>query len=583
MRDPSWNAQRSKDAAQVKISSKVRTYPTYFGVAAAIVVIVGSWYGLRSAYYGYTLARPVPFWDQIASVEEYFAYLDGNFNLETLFRFHNEHRIATSRLIFLADAFFFDATNRLSILIVYAGILAVGSLIIAMALNVRSIASIGLSVLASLGIIWSSSQWENLSWGFQVQIPLVHLFALLSLQCLMLSFVRLTSKTRWLMLAMIADALGIFSFSTGALIGLAALALGVWLRAWTLQLLVFLAVHAVLVFAYFIGWPSHQTTPILHLTEYAMFFLRTAGALVRPDTILTAILGAAVTLITTTVALAATRQSLVKKTQIDGPLAVLMAMACFVLLEVAAITWGRASQEPYPSIASRYATSSAILILCLMAILWRLSYSWHVRSGVMLSCAALTIMANAPINAREWADRIGKEDNAVLSFINGVYVREQVDVIYPADFVARDYKRLALLQKGPFSPSSSIYRPPLNSAFSAIAMAIPQCRGSIDGVDDRAGEWSHVWGWIAAPMEPIGSRWILAFSNDKQLIGFTKPTTRRPDVVSALSLSQERVGFDLFLSGQRVGPDRPTPINLVAVFDGRATRSCAFAFSLKRK
>ena len=99
-------------------------------------------------------------------------------------------------------------------------------------------------------------------------------------------------------------------------------------------------------------------------------------------------------------------------------------------------------------------------------------------------------------------------------------------------------------------------------------------------MDDRAGEWSHMWGWIAAPTESIGSRWILAFSNDNQLIGFTKPTTRRLDVVSALSLSQDRVGFDLFLNGRRVGPDRPMPINLVAVIDGNAERSCAFAFSL---
>ena len=567
----------------MKISGKTHTHPTYFGIAVATAVIVGSWYGLRSAYYGYTLARPVPFWDQIASVEEYFGYLDGHFDLGTLFRFHNEHRIATSRLIFLADAIFFDATNRLSIFIVYAGILMVGSLIIAMAPSVRSIASIGLGILASLGIIWSTSQWENLSWGFQVQIPLVHLFALLALQCLMLSFVRLTSKTRWLMLAIIADALGIFSFASGALVGLAALALGVWLRAWTVQLLVFLTVHAALVFAYFIGWPNHEPMPVLHLTEYAMFFLRCVGALLRPAPILTAILGAAVTLITTTVALAATRQSLVKKTQTDGRVAVLIAMACFVLLEMAAITWGRA--EPYPSIASRYATPSAILILCLMASLWRLSYSWRVRSGVMLSCAALSILANRPINVREWADRIGKEDNAVLSFINGVYGRDQVDVIYPADLVARDYKRLALLQKGPFSPSATIYRPPLNSVFltSASATTPPQCRGSIDGVDDRAGEWSHVWGWIAAPIEPIGSRWILAFSKDNQLIGFTKPTIRRSDVVSALSLSQDRVGFDLFLSEQRVGPDRPKPINLVAVIDGKATRSCTFVFALRQK
>src|SRR5262249_19886097 len=162
-------------------------------------------------------------------------------------------------------------------------------------------------------------------------------------------------------LAMIADALGIFSFSTGALTGLAAIALGVLLRAWTVRLLFFLIVHAALVFAYFIDWPNREAMPILHLTEYAMFFLRCVGGLLRPDTTLTVILGAAVTLITTTVALGMTRQSFVRKTQADGPMAVLVAMACFVLLEAAAIAWGRAHVDPYQIIASRYATPSAIL------------------------------------------------------------------------------------------------------------------------------------------------------------------------------------------------------------------------------
>jgi hypothetical protein len=67
----------------------------------------------------------------------------------------------------------------------------------------------------------------------------------------------------------------------------------------------------------------------------------------------------------------------------------------------------------------------------------------------------------------------------------------------------------------------------------------------IDGVSDQIEKWTHPSGWVAAPSAPHGAGWVLAYSMDGNLIGFTRPTTRRPDVSAALGLSENRVAFDL--------------------------------------
>jgi hypothetical protein len=534
----------------------------YSSTAYVAALIVGVFYGVRSAYLGYYLARPVPFWDQIASAEEYFGYTQGAWVwLNGLFNLHNEHRIATSRVVFLLDSTLFDMTNRLSLFVVYTGLLIVGMLIITLALQIRKPFPILIGTLAASGIIWSVSQYENLSWGFQVQFPFVHLFALLTLIFLAFAFSRPT-WIRWLILAIFADAMAIFSFSTGMLVGGAALALALWVRSLGRILFFFLLFHIGWIVVYLHGWPGRSAGAPSHIVDYLMFFVRFLGSLARPDLTLTVAFGAIITIIALIMICTLTMRAIIVG-GVDAATSTLMAMACFCLLEAAATAVGRASFGPYQAIVPRYATPSVILVLCLLAVAWRCSASLFAQVTLAICLMLLTISANRTINIREWTDRIDKQDVAALSFINGVYTADQLAEVFPRDFpdktlVERTYRKLAELRKGPFSLSATVYRPPLNSIPTDLSK-LPACQSHIDAINEREG-FIEIRGWIRQ------HGWVLAYARDARLVGFTLSSVRRNDVAIALSQADDRVGFDLFLSQKKL-EDHPWPLQLVAVLD----------------
>jgi hypothetical protein len=178
----------------------------------------------------------------------------------------------------------------------------------------------------------------------------------------------------------------------------------------------------------------------------------------------------------------------------------------------------------------------------------------------------VTFLANGVQNVREAEESIAARDSAMFSFIDGVYPRSQAEFIHPAvQLVERIYRTLAELRKGPFALSAAVYRPPLNSVTLLDTAKLPACRSSIESTSNHEG-WTEMSGWIEA------RGWVLAFTDAGRLVGYTTSTIRRPDVASALSLPQDRVGFKLFLNNQRIAGER---LHLIAVTDTPAA-PCVF-------
>jgi hypothetical protein len=521
-------------------------------VLAVIAAAIGAFFAARSAYLGYTFLRPVQYWDQLGSVHLYLSLNDGNFRISFLWAFHNEHRILTSRLMYLIDAVYFDLGNRFLIASIFSGLFALTLIFASLALKARTPARVATMTLALLGIGWSIAQHETLTWGFQTAFIFPHLFALACFFCFaeMLAAVSPYSRLMWFALACVADALGMLSWAGGVFIGFAAVIISLPLRARNGLIVAFIVFHIAAMAAYVIGMPRVPGSQGATVFEMAHFFLRCLGSIARAQPHAPAIVG----LILLSVSILLTVRTFRKSTCCCER--ILRAVILFVIFATAATAAGRAGLGMEQALASRYGTQSAILAMAVLALCWRSLPTAIPRCATMIGAVVLTVLGNGDQNVREIEDDIYARDTAMFSFINGVYPLSQTSRIYAdTQLVERYYERLSELRKGPFALSAAVYRPPLNSESSFDIAKLPSCRANIDAVTHH-DTWSEVGGWISAP------GWILGYTDSGRLVGYTISSIRRPDVQSVLSVSYDRLGFDLFLKKDRIGGDR---INLIAI------------------
>src|SRR5262249_33904377 len=197
-----------------------------------------------------SLADPMPLNDQWAFVHDYLKYLDGHYSWADLFSLHNEHRVVTTRIVLFADAILFGMRGLLPVAVAYASMAAM-AVISAFVVSSSSTPERFTCFAAALGLVWSSAQWPNFLFAFNLQNIFVHLFAL---ACLVA--VWCASRSRfylWIAVALAADALCVFSLASGVFVIVPALLLALFLRTW--RTLVLLALfHSTLVVLYFTGY-----------------------------------------------------------------------------------------------------------------------------------------------------------------------------------------------------------------------------------------------------------------------------------------------------------------------------------------
>jgi len=217
-------------------------------LSAGVLSAISLAYAGHCLWLGLSLANPMPYSDQWAFVDDYIGYLDGHYSWVDLFAQHNEHRIATTRIVLFADAILFGMRGLLPAAVVYASLAAmaaVGAFLVSSRSNLERFTCFA----TALGLVWSSTQWQDLSWQFQIPFPFVHLFALMY-------FVAIWRASQskfflWITIALAADALGVFSLGSGLVVIVPALLLALFLRAWRTAVLL-TVFHSALVVLYFV-------------------------------------------------------------------------------------------------------------------------------------------------------------------------------------------------------------------------------------------------------------------------------------------------------------------------------------------
>lgn len=237
-------------------------------------------------------AVDVPFWDQWELVPQISRMYAGTLRFADLYLQHNEHRILVPRLVMLGLVRLTGWDTRFEMFVGWLLLLAT-----AVVLLVEYIRALGRdvgSLLRFLPIAWlvfTLRQFENLLWGWQLQVFLAA-FGVVASMALLCSGKVTPRRT---LLAILCAEVSSFSFAAGLAVwpaGAAAILarrearwqrLGLWLGSVGLTLLLYLPGY---------HRPAHHPNPgyfASHLARSAYFFLAMlGGSLVRDTEVATA-------------------------------------------------------------------------------------------------------------------------------------------------------------------------------------------------------------------------------------------------------------------------------------------------------
>jgi hypothetical protein len=565
------------------VLSGSRPLAVMLGAAALIAALVGLAGALSSAYLGFSLVRPVPYWDQWYLVGDYFDYVDGKYPLSKLWAFHNEHRIFLSRLLFFVDARYFAMSNGFNVVANYS-LLALSAAVVScwVARGAQRL----LAFPAVLGMLWATAQWENLWWGFQHAFGFVHLLALLALALLWCAMEEPRSRrsTAFLLGSLVADFLCVYSLGVGVFLGGAAILLAVQLRRVGRPVVVFVCFHALISIVYLQGLQvtkgeGGEFSPL----GFVAFALRFIGSGVRGiggDA--TLIMGAALLALAGLLLFLVLRAGFTGRA-FDRRAALFLAFGSFAGVQAIAAAFTRHHLGTAQATVPRYATPALFFAVSLLAAAWLLSGSlprWRAaaRIAILLAAAGGIVAANAPHNEFEWKFHARRVDLAGFAMVNGIHATEIMRLAYAHDYFDPVRDRLAKSQLGPFAEGAEVYRPPLNAVAGFDFQSFTACRFGIDEVRALDASSYLISGWALAPHHPTSASWILAFDSHRRLIGFSRASVPRPDLSSAFGMPEVASGFELPIKAARL--DDEDGLILVAIVPGSV---CGIPVSLPNR
>jgi hypothetical protein len=129
---------------------------------------------LYLAWYIYSFASALPVNDQWDVASFIISVKEGHLDLRQLFHFHNEHLIAIPRLLFGGLAMLFTWDNRAECWVTFVFVATIFGLLCRVVLKDRERGEIiGLVALVTAAVfLFSTTQWQNWLWGFQLAWPI---------------------------------------------------------------------------------------------------------------------------------------------------------------------------------------------------------------------------------------------------------------------------------------------------------------------------------------------------------------------------------------------------------------------------
>jgi hypothetical protein len=429
-------------------------------------------YCAQSFYFGITLPRPLPSVDEWVFIDlDLFRYFDGRYSFLDLFAQTNEHRVFTARLVLFADALWFGMRGIFPILISYGALAGIAALLTALASGISAVERIAVFCVA-LAILWSTSQFMNLSSPFQVVFPFVHLFALILFWAFdQAALSQGRRRAAFFVLAVVMDFLAVFSIGSGVLVVLPLAALAIWIRSGARLLAAILAFHAVLLAAYFWTYtPAHSphgfeswnhwsslvsvglAMPFGPSAEHWDYFANNilplvgisyfsstwpSATYVVVGKIAAAVIVAVVVLLT---------WNTLRRRAIDNGTAIFAALASFAAIEVLVAAYTRGGM------ANRHMTVAVVFLAALGGLLWRVAKPWPLARAAVAALAILTVIeSNHPAWTAAWQSQSEEQSRMLDEVRRGPLSAETARAVFGPGNLQGDMDRLRELKIGPFA------------------------------------------------------------------------------------------------------------------------------------
>jgi hypothetical protein len=336
------------------------------------VLLAGVGSGIVSAYIVITTYSPLPHWDEWAL---FYDLANGLGSLSWLWQQHNEHRILTTRLLFLLDVDLFHGTQVFLLASIFlTQLLQVGLL----SWSLRKLGGLrGSAWRVGTGLIayciLCPTQYENLVWGFQVQFVLPAAMATLAFVSLLLYW---RGERAWLLiLAVAAATIATWSLANGMLLWpllvIAALWIGLKRPVW-LALSACGAINIGLFFFHYHFPPHDDTQPYLSLGQRILYVPVYFGStFVRHSSGTVVVLAGLVGIVASLVVIL----RVLRQRAGASPFLLEMSLLLTMCLATAAITsTGRMHLGVQQATASRYQTFALLFWCCIgLVLLVRLS------------------------------------------------------------------------------------------------------------------------------------------------------------------------------------------------------------------
>lgn len=165
------------------------------------------------AYLVHHYGLAVPYWDQWELVPLLNKMHTSELSFSDIWTHHNEHRIFFPKLIMLTLAFLTDWNIRYELYtnLIFAGLtLFILCILLQQTFGKHNSIPIWLFIIFSF-LVFSPAQWENWSWGWQIQIFMSVLFTVVAVW----STIRWPWQLKGMLIAIVAAVIASYSFNTG--------------------------------------------------------------------------------------------------------------------------------------------------------------------------------------------------------------------------------------------------------------------------------------------------------------------------------------------------------------------------------
>ncbi len=560
------------------------------------LVFLGGWVTVGIALYMvvvcYTSLPWSDGWTQIFAA----ARGENLFSLKWLWQQHNEHRLVIPKLFLALDLRLFHANQKLLL----------AALFIIQLLHLWLLSWSMRSLGAWRGNVWctatglaafclfSPTQWENLTWGFQTCFVLSGLFATLSFVALLLYWRSAQSESQsrhweFVALSVLAALGGLLSLANGlllfSLLFVAALLLKLSYKVASTYLVTALVSTALYFHNYF--RPAQNSDPAaslrspIKIVQYiAVYFGSTWGY------------GSSwthhnlqVALVTGFIGLALAVVLVLRLPRFQttaDPFALQLVLILLFCMGTAFLTaLGRVVSGNSQAFAPRYQTIALLFWLCLACLLLATSIGGHGRIPLlaMQMLLVLVFLRGADLvrfPLRDAREHAFQQRAVAAALVSGVDDREQIQRAFPdSDYVLSVVPFMRENHLSIFGENDQLR---VGSPVSTIAREIApdQCQGAIQTVstirkDGRQDLRIAGWGWNCARRRPPSYIVVVA---DGTVIGLGAAGDWRPTIRAVHSyMNTSFIGFTAYAKGVPA----TQPMSIYAVVDSKPAEACPIA------